>query len=101
MEPRRGQRPSPYKHSSGSFILRIILTLTMALLMDKARRQIRAVAQWLNLALETPGETQARILYQVDATLLCRSVDDRANSASAFGDDIDSDSRRPENFPRT
>ena len=37
----------------------------MALFVDKARRQIRAVAQWLNLALETSGETQARILYQV------------------------------------
>lgn len=37
----------------------------MALLLDNARRQVRAVAQWLNLALETSGETQARILYQV------------------------------------
>lgn len=39
----------------------------MALLVDKVRRKIRAVALWLNLALETPGETQARILYQVQS----------------------------------
>ena len=38
----------------------------MAHFVDKARQQIRWVAQWLNLALETPGETQARILYQVN-----------------------------------
>ena len=37
----------------------------MALRLDLMRRQIRAFAQWLNLSLETPGETQARVLYQV------------------------------------
>ena len=37
----------------------------MALSLDLVRRQIRAFAQWLSLALETPGETQARILFQV------------------------------------
>lgn len=38
----------------------------MAFLVDKARRQLRAFAQWVNITLETPGETQARILYQVN-----------------------------------
>ena len=37
----------------------------MTLSLDLVRRQIRAFAKWLDLALETLGETQARILYQV------------------------------------
>lgn len=37
----------------------------MALFVDHARRHIRASAQWLNLTLENPGETQARILYDL------------------------------------
>ena len=37
----------------------------MALRLDLVRCQLRAFAQWLDLALETPGEAHARILYQV------------------------------------
>lgn len=29
------------------------------------RCQIRNIARWLSVTLETPGETQARVLYQV------------------------------------
>ncbi|KAF6238801.1 hypothetical protein HO173_003308 [Letharia columbiana] len=58
----------------------------MALLLDNARRQVRAVAQWLNLALETSGETQARILYQPLETALIRvAVDLRIFNALSGG----------------
>ena len=43
----------------------------MTLRLDLVRRQIRAFAQWLDLALETPGETQARILYRGFTSLRC------------------------------
>lgn len=75
----------------------------MALLFDKARREIRVVAQWLNLALETPGETQARILYQASwqsNTHFLLSLMRGTKVLTASGDDVGSDSRRPERFPR-
>lgn len=35
------------------------------MMMEKGRRQLRALAQWVNLVLEPPGETQARVLHLV------------------------------------
>ena len=37
----------------------------MAMVLESGRRQLRAMAQWLSITLETSGETQARILYLV------------------------------------
>ena len=68
----------------------------MPLLVEKARRQIRTLAQWLNLALETPGETQARILYQVITTSFPLPLKGKAKALTALGDGVDSHSRRPE-----
>lgn len=42
----------------------------MAALLEKVRRSIRAFAQWLSIALEESGETQARIFHLVSATVI-------------------------------
>ena len=42
----------------------------MATLVETVRRSVRAFAQWLSLALEESGETQARIFHLVSATVI-------------------------------
>ena len=44
------------------------ILLQMAALLEKGRRYTRAFAQWLSIALENSGETQARIFHLVTAT---------------------------------
>ena len=68
----------------------------MTLRLDLVRRQIRAFTQWLDLALEIPGETQARIYIRYSHPF--GADEGKARTFAAFGDDLHSYSRRPENL---
>ncbi len=65
-------------------------------MLDTIRVQARKGAQWLSLVLETPGETQARIVY-----LVRKSYTPGSNMLSLFkadGDNTCADRGRVEDF---